>query len=254
MLLGFQLQQARGFAAPAKKPYNSSSGGYKGRPGGGQNKPSGPRPGGSSNSSGGSSKRESDEPPPPIANNELIRRFKEVRVINEHGVNLGVLPPQQGIEKAREKQLDLILFSPTANPPVCKIASLPAFIREQKELAAEKRRQEKLSQPKEIRCTSRTDDHDLNTKATRILEFLREGRSVRVVVSLTMSNWTQEEPARREVFARIVRKVRSHLSNLIACIIPTPLAGLRWSCCAHLSVECLGSLYAHPASIMLHAS
>lgn len=60
-------------------------------------------------------------------------------------------------------------------------------------------------------------DHDLNTKTARIVEFLKEGRPVRVVVSLTLSAWTQEEPARREVYARILRRVRTRAPASCSC-------------------------------------
>ena len=86
--------------------------------------------------------------------------YKEVRVIDENGVNLGVLTPDKGVALAKSKNFDLILFSPAANPPVCKFASLPAFMREQKEALVEKRKQERDSKGKEIRCTSRTDGEE----------------------------------------------------------------------------------------------
>ena len=51
-------------------------------------------------------------------------------------------------------------------------------------------------------------DHDLDVKSAKVIEFLREGRPVRVAVQFTMSVWSKEEPARREVFSKIVQRVR----------------------------------------------
>jgi hypothetical protein len=50
-------------------------------------------------------------------------------------------------------------------------------------------------------------EHDLDVKTAKVIEFLREGRQVRVSVSYTLSAWMQEEPARRDVMARVARKV-----------------------------------------------
>ena len=51
--------------------------------------------------------------------------------------------------------------------------------------------------------------HDLEIKSAKVIEFLKEGRPVRVSVSFTMSVWSKEEPARREVLARVVQQVRA---------------------------------------------
>lgn len=68
-------------------------------------------------------------PPPPLANDK-IQGLKEVRCIDQSGANLGVLPFADAIKLSKERQLDLILVSPTAVPPVCRIASLPELLRE----------------------------------------------------------------------------------------------------------------------------
>lgn len=58
-----------------------------------------------------------------------------------------------------------------------------------------------------MRLTARTDDHDLAVKARKVVEFLRDGSSVKVSISFTLSAWAREEPARREVMAKVVRSV-----------------------------------------------
>lgn len=143
-------QPLRAFAVQTRQP--SRQGGSKGP--NDRNK-SGGNKGGSGRPT--QSAADDREPPMPVANKELGRKYREVRVIDENGVNLGVVSPAEGLKAAQAKGLDLILFSPAAVPPVCRIASLPAFMRQQRELHAEKRRQERASKQKEIRCTSRTD-------------------------------------------------------------------------------------------------
>ncbi|HLJ34827.1 MAG TPA: translation initiation factor IF-3, partial [Ktedonobacteraceae bacterium] len=52
--------------------------------------------------------------------NERIRT-REVRLIDENGEMVGVMPPGRALDIAREQNLDLVEISPNANPPVCKL-------------------------------------------------------------------------------------------------------------------------------------
>ena len=52
--------------------------------------------------------------------NERIR-ISPIRVIDENGEQLGVLPTAEALERARSSGLDLVEVSPTDSPPVCKI-------------------------------------------------------------------------------------------------------------------------------------
>ena len=58
-------------------------------------------------------------------------RAREVRVIDDEGQQLGIMPPCEAILKAREKNLDLVEISPTAQPPVCRIIDYGKFLYQQ---------------------------------------------------------------------------------------------------------------------------
>ena len=62
--------------------------------------------------------------------NESIRE-KEIRVIDSEGNQLGVISTKEALQMAEEKDLDLVMISPTAVPPVCKIMDLGKYIYEQ---------------------------------------------------------------------------------------------------------------------------
>lgn len=141
----------------------------------------------------------------PVANEAIP--YYEVRVVDEAGVNCGVMAVAKGIDMAKKRGFDLVLFTSVAKPPVCKFTSLADVVAERKKAAADHRRSLRDAQPKEMRYTSRIGDHDLDVKTRKVVEFLTDGRPVRVTVSLTMVAWLQEEPARREVLAKVVRKV-----------------------------------------------
>ncbi|HVU67509.1 MAG TPA: translation initiation factor IF-3 [Ktedonobacteraceae bacterium] len=113
--------------------------------------------------------------------NERIRA-REVRLIDENGEMIGVMPPVRALDIARERNLDLVEVSPTAVPPVCKLMDYGRFKYEQAKKENEARKNQKTITLKEIRMRPRTDEHDVEVKTRKIQEFLAEGDKVRVSV------------------------------------------------------------------------
>jgi translation initiation factor IF-3 len=113
--------------------------------------------------------------------NERIRAH-QVRLIDETGENVGVMPPQRALDIARERNLDLVEISPNANPPVCKLMDYGRYKYEQAKKENEARKNQKTITLKEIRLSPRTDEHDVDVKTRKIQEFLAEGDRVRVSV------------------------------------------------------------------------
>ena len=113
--------------------------------------------------------------------NERIRA-REVRLIDENGEMVGVMPPTRALEIARERDLDLVEISPNAIPPVCKLMDYGRFKYEQAKKENEARKNQKTITLKEIRLSPRTDEHDIDVKTRKIQEFLADGDRVRVSV------------------------------------------------------------------------
>jgi translation initiation factor IF-3 len=113
--------------------------------------------------------------------NERIRA-REVRLIDENGEMMGVMPPLRALDIARERDLDLVEVSPNANPPVCKLMDYGRYKYEQAKRENEARKNQKTVTLKEIRLSPRTDEHDVDVKTRKIQEFLAEGDRVRVSV------------------------------------------------------------------------
>ena len=113
--------------------------------------------------------------------NERIRA-REVRLIDENGEMLGVMPPLRALEIARDRNLDLVEVSPNANPAVCKLMDYGRYKYEQAKKENEARKNQKTITLKEIRMRPRTDDHDVEVKTRKIQEFLADGDKVRVSV------------------------------------------------------------------------
>src|SRR5438270_3724683 len=113
--------------------------------------------------------------------NERVRA-REVRLIDENGEMIGVMPSSRALDIAHERNLDLVEVSPNAMPPVCKLMDYGRYKYEQAKKENEARKNQKTVNQKEIRLRPRTDEHDVDVKTRKIQEFLAEGDKVRVSV------------------------------------------------------------------------
>ena len=105
-----------------------------------------------------------------------------MRLIDENGQQLGIVPTFQALSIARERGLDLVEVAPNAVPPVCRIMDWGKERYEQSRKERESRRNSKAITIKEVRLKPKTDDHDLDTKTRRAKEFLLEGDKVKLTV------------------------------------------------------------------------
>lgn len=113
--------------------------------------------------------------------NEEIKD-KEVRLIDEDGKQLGIVPIKKALEISEAKKLDLVKVAPTANPPVCRIMDYGKYKYEIAKKEKEAKKNQKIINVKEIRLTPNIEDHDLKVKAKRAIEFLQSGDKVKVTV------------------------------------------------------------------------
>lgn len=113
--------------------------------------------------------------------NEQIRD-KEVRLIGENGEQLGIFSSKEAYQMAQDAGLDLVKIAPTATPPVCKIVDYGKYKYEQLRKAKDAKKNQKVSELKEIRLTPNIDDNDLKTKANAARKFLTKGDKVKVTL------------------------------------------------------------------------
>ena len=109
-------------------------------------------------------------------------REKEVQVIDENGEKIGVLSLDAAIEKAEERDLDLVLVAPNAVPPVCKIMNYGKYKFEQAKKEKEAKKKQKILEVKEIRVTPNIEEHDFAFKAKNARKFLEDGNKVKITV------------------------------------------------------------------------
>ncbi|NMM64046.1 translation initiation factor IF-3 [Clostridium sp. P21] len=113
--------------------------------------------------------------------NEEIKN-KEIRVIADDGSQLGVILSKDALKMAEEKELDLVMISPNANPPVCKIMDFGKYIYEQAKKDKDARKKQKVVSLKEVRLSPTIEEHDISIKANNGRKFLVAGDKVKVTV------------------------------------------------------------------------
>ncbi len=115
--------------------------------------------------------------------NEQIRS-REVRVIGATGEQLGVMDTRDAIAQARDQGLDLIMVSPKAEPPVCRIANYGAFIYNQEKKERKQKAKQKKIEVKGIRISLKIGPHDLENRKRQALKFLMKGDKTKVELIL----------------------------------------------------------------------
>ena len=137
--------------------------------------------------------------------NERIRA-REVRVIDDEGQQIGILPPFEALKRAREKNLDLVEVSPTANPPVCRIMDYGKFLYQQEKKEREAKKHQKTITVKEVKFRINVDDHDYETKKNHVLRFLDEGDKVKATIFFRGREMTRTGLG-REILERLIKDI-----------------------------------------------
>jgi len=106
-------------------------------------------------------------------------RAREIRVIDENGEQLGILPPFEALKIARERGLDLVEVSPNAVPPVCRIQDYGRYLYEKEKSERAARKKQKVITIKEVKFSVTVDEHDYQTKKNQAVRFLNEGDKVK---------------------------------------------------------------------------
>jgi translation initiation factor IF-3 len=133
-----------------------------------------------------------------------------IRLIDEHGEQVGIIDIQDALARAKAAKLDLVEVSPNVKPPVCRIMD---FGREQfdqaKKRSAAKKKQKRV-QIKEIKFRPATDVGDYKIKLRKITEFLSNGDRVKVTL-----RFRGREIVHRELGMDVLRRVQEDLKEFV---------------------------------------
>lgn len=109
-------------------------------------------------------------------------RAKMVRLVFEDGEHVGIVSHEDALKQAQERGQDLVEIAPDADPPVCKVMDYGKFKYRQKK--RKQKQKSSKSELKEIRIGLSTEEHDLQFKADRVIEFLQEHNKVLISMRL----------------------------------------------------------------------
>jgi translation initiation factor IF-3 len=151
-------------------------------------------------------------PPPEHANrarvNDKIRALS-VRLIDEKGEQIGVVPIEEARQRATSAGLDLVEVAAEAKPPVCRIQDYSKFLFEQQKKERQAKANAHKSDTKEVRLRPGTGDGDLDIKAKHAREFLDGGHKVAI-----MLQFKGRELSHKELGLEMIRKFTTLLADI----------------------------------------
>ena len=113
--------------------------------------------------------------------NERIQS-PSLRVVDSDGSQLGVISREEALEVAQERELDLVLVSEKATPPVCRIMNYGKFKFEQEKKAKEAKKKSHQTEVKEVKMRYKIDQHDYQVRISQATRFLKAGDKVKCTV------------------------------------------------------------------------
>src|SRR6187551_1670931 len=136
-------------------------------------------------------------------------RIPQVRVVDEEGAQLGVMPTPQALEMAQERGLDLVEVAPMASPPVVKFLDFGQYKYDLTKREKEAKRKQRSVTFKEVRLSPKIGTGDFDTKVHRAIEFLEDGDRIKVTVRFRGRELTHPELG-RSLLAKFVDRVKDH--------------------------------------------
>lgn len=118
------------------------------------------------------------------------------------------MPPFEAMKVARDRGLDLVEVSPTANPPVCRIINYGKFLYQQSKRQHEAKKHQKSMELKEVKFRPRTSEHDFEVKRNKIVDFLKEGDKVKATIM-----FRGRENAHRDIGFRMMERLIESLAD-----------------------------------------
>ncbi len=137
-------------------------------------------------------------------NNEITA--PQVRLVDEEGEQVGVLPVKDALQKAVEAELDLVEIAPNAKPPVCRIMDYGKFLFEQNKKRHAAKKKQKLVHVKEMKFRPGTDEGDYQVKLRNLTRFLEEGDKAKVTL-----RFRGREMAHQDLGHKLLKRIETDL-------------------------------------------
>lgn len=138
-----------------------------------------------------------------------INEKSQIRVIGADGEQMGIMTVGSALESAYDKNLDLVLISPTSNPPVCRILDYGKFRFDREKRKKEAKKNQVRVDVKEVQLSCHIDTNDFNTKANNARRFLQSGNKVKVLVI-----FKGRQMAHQEVGRQLLERFRAYVADV----------------------------------------
>ncbi len=135
-------------------------------------------------------------------------RAREVRVIDDAGIQLGIMGVRDALRAAEERDLDLVEVAPNARPPVCRLMDYGKYLYEKQKRERESRKAQKQIEIKEVRLRPKTGEHDIQVVLNKTRKFLKDGAKVRVRI-----RFRGREIVHRDVALDLMKRVTEELAE-----------------------------------------
>ncbi|KZY60260.1 translation initiation factor IF-3 [Oleiphilus sp. HI0071] len=132
----------------------------------------------------------------------------EVRLIDENGEQVGIVPIGEAISRAESVSLDLVQIA-DSDPIVCKIMDYGKKIFEEKKQKAAQRKKQKQTQVKEIKLRPGTEEGDYQVKLRNLIRFLEAGDKAKVTI-----RYRGREMAHQEIGMKLLERIEQDLEEL----------------------------------------
>ena len=139
-----------------------------------------------------------------------------MRLVDEDGEQVGIVPIEDALKVANDAELDLVEVSPNAKPPVCRIMNYGKYKYEISQKAKKARKNRNIIRVKEIKMRSEISDHDFNFKIKHAEEFMKRGDKVKFTLV-----FRGREILHKEIGENVLNKVTETLQDI--AVIESPV-------------------------------
>lgn len=108
----------------------------------------------------------------------------QVRLIGEDGEQFGIVSREEALSIAEDKNLDLVMMSGNATPPVCKLLDYGKYKYESLKKDKEIKKAQKIVEVKEVRLSMTIEEHDIAYRIATASKFLKEGNKVKITLRM----------------------------------------------------------------------
>lgn len=152
-----------------------------------------------------------------------------MRLVDDGGEQLGVMPPREALKIAVERNLDLVEVAPNAVPPVCRIMNYGKFKYEQSKKEREAKKNQKVINIKEVKLRPNIEENDLQTKTRNAVKFLQAGDKVKVTIMFRGREITHPELGKNlcdrlaeavKDYAKVEKEAKVEGRNMIMILSP----------------------------------